>query len=121
MTRPTTVAFALLAALVPAAAAPAADAAPTFTRDVAPILYANCVVCHRPGEVAPMSLISYQNARPWARAIRNKVVGHEMPPWSAGPGSMKMANDRSLSAKDIETIVKWADNGAPEGEDRDLP
>ena len=58
--------------------------APTFSKDVAPILYSNCVVCHRPGEVAPMSLITYQNVRPWARAIKNKVVAHEMPPWGAG-------------------------------------
>src|SRR5580765_2421446 len=95
--------------------------APTFSKDVAPILYKNCVVCHRAGEVAPMPLISYQNARPWARAIKNKVVAREMPPWGASADSQKMANDRSLSPKDVETIVKWADAGAPKGEDRDLP
>jgi hypothetical protein len=95
--------------------------APTFSKDVAPILYSNCVVCHRPGEVAPMSLITYQNVRPWARAIKNKVVNHEMPPWGAGPGSMKIANDRSLPAKDIDTIVRWADGGAAKGGDKDLP
>jgi hypothetical protein len=99
----------------------AADAPPTFSKDVAPILYSNCVVCHRPGEVAPMSLITYQNARPWARAIKNKVVAHEMPPWGASADSLKMANDRSLSPKDIETIVKWADGGAEKGDDKDLP
>ena len=99
----------------------AADAPPTFSKDVAPILYSNCVVCHRPGEVAPMSLITYQNARPWARAIKNKVVAHEMPPWSASPASLKIANDRSLSQKDIETIVRWADGGAQQGDDKDLP
>ena len=92
--------------------------APTFSKDVAPILYNNCVVCHRPGEVAPMSLLTYQNVRPWARAIKNKVVNHEMPPWGAGPGSMKLANDRSLSQKDIDTIVRWADTGAPKARTR---
>jgi hypothetical protein len=111
---------ALIACLALAGTAAAADT-PTFSKDVAPILYKNCVVCHRPGEVAPMSLITYQNARPWARAIKNKVVAREMPPWGASADSLKMANDRSLPAKDVETIVKWADAGAPKGEDKDLP
>jgi hypothetical protein len=110
----------LVACLAVAPLAHAADA-PTFTKDVAPILYKNCVVCHRPGEVAPMSLITYQNARPWARAMKNKVVAREMPPWGATADSLKMANDRSLSPKEVETIVKWADGGAPKGDDRDLP
>ena len=87
---------------------------PTFSKHVAPILYNNCVVCHRPGEVAPMSLITYQNVRPWARAIKNKVVAREMPPWGASPVSMKLANDRSLSQKDIDTITAWANGGAPD-------
>ena len=65
-----------------------------------------------------MSLITYQNVRPWARAIKNKVVAREMPPWGAGPASMKIANDRSLSQQDIETIVRWADSGAAEGRRR---
>jgi len=111
----------LAVAAMAAASAARAQTAPTFSKDVAPILYSNCVVCHRPGEVAPMSLITYQNVRPWARAIKNKVVGHEMPPWGASPASMKLANDRSLSQKDIDTIVKWADSGAPQGDDKDLP
>ena len=111
----------VLAAVGVASAASAADAPPTFSKDVAPILYSNCVVCHRPGEVAPMSLITYQNVRPWARAIKNKVMAREMPPWSASPASLKLANDRSLSQKDIETIVRWAEGGAPKGEDKDLP
>ena len=68
-----------------------------------------------------MSLITYQNVRPWARAIKNKVVAREMPPWGASPASMKLANDRSLSQKDIDTIVRWADGGAPKGDDKDLP
>ena len=75
----------LAVAAIAAAGAARAQTAPTFSKDVAPILYSNCVVCHRPGEVAPMSLITYQNVRPWARAIKNKVVGREMPPWGASP------------------------------------
>jgi hypothetical protein len=104
-----------------ARAADTSSSTPTFSKDVAPILYSNCVVCHRPGEVAPMALITYQNVRPWARAIKNKVVAHEMPPWGASPASLKIANDRSLSRKDIETIVRWADGGVPKGDDKDLP
>jgi len=81
-----------------ASLAHAADA-PTFSKDVAPILYRNCVVCHRAGEVAPMSLITYQNARPWARAIKNKVVAREMPPWGASHDSMKMSNEAACRRK----------------------
>ncbi len=107
--------------IAPAVGAADATPAPTFSKDVAPILYTHCVVCHRPGEVAPMSLITYQNVRPWARSIKNKVVGHEMPPWGASADSMKMANDRSLTAREIDTIARWADGGAPKGDDKDLP
>src|SRR5579859_1496531 len=71
---------------------------PTFTKDVAPILYNHCVTCHRPGEIAPMTLLSYAEARPWAKAIKQKVESREMPPWGADPAhSLKMRNDRSLS------------------------
>ena len=114
---------ALVVCVAVAQTARAADtsSAPTFSKDVAPILYSNCVVCHRPGEVAPMSLITYQNVRPWARAIKNKITAREMPPWGASPQSLKLANDRSLSQKDIETIVRWADGGALKGDDKDLP
>jgi hypothetical protein len=116
------VVLALAAMGVPGVAQAQGDSGvPTFSRHVAPILYNNCVVCHRPGEVAPMSLITYQNVRPWARAIKNKVVAREMPPWGASPVSMKLANDRSLSQKDIDTIVRWAEGGAPKGDDKDLP
>ncbi len=65
------------------AAPQSTDSAPTFTHDVAPILYANCVSCHRPGEIAPMSLVSYQDVRPWARAITRKIADGSMPPWHA--------------------------------------
>jgi hypothetical protein len=93
----------------------------TFTKDVAPILYAKCVVCHRTGEMAPMALINYKEVRPWARSIREKVVSREMPPWYADPNHGQWANDTSLSQTQIETIRAWVDGGAVEGETRDLP
>ena len=99
----------------------ASAAPPTFTKDVAPILYNSCVTCHRPGEVAPMSLLTYQDVRPWARSIRTKVVAREMPPWGADPRFGTFKDDRSLSADQIDTIVKWVDAGAPKGRDTDLP
>src|SRR5437016_3607185 len=77
----------------------------TFTRDVAPIFYQRCAECHRPGEIAPMSLLSYKEARPWAKSIREKVATREMPPWHADPAYGHFKNDRRLSAKEIETIV----------------
>ena len=100
---------------------PAAGAAPTFTKDVAPILYNNCVSCHREGDIAPMALVSYQDARPWARAIKSKVVGREMPPWGADPQHGRFNDDRSLSQKQIDVIAAWVDAGAPRGDDADLP
>jgi hypothetical protein len=99
---------------------PSADV-PTFNRDVAPILNANCVSCHRPGEIAPMSLLTYKDARPWAKSIRDEVADRAMPPWHADPQHGKFRNDRSLSAADRETLVKWANGGAPEGDSNDLP
>ncbi|HKV39329.1 MAG TPA: DUF3471 domain-containing protein, partial [Blastocatellia bacterium] len=93
----------------------------TFTRDVAPILYKNCVECHRPGDIAPMSLLTYKDARPWARSIRQEVVTREMPPWHADPHYGPFANNRSLSQKDVETIAAWVDQGAKEGREGDLP
>jgi mono/diheme cytochrome c family protein len=95
--------------------------APTFAKDVAPILYSKCVTCHRPGEVAPMSLITYKDARPWARAIRDKVIAREMPPWFADPAHGTFKNDRSLTQAQIDTIVKWVDGGARQGDETQLP
>src|SRR5947208_1601728 len=77
--------------------APALAAAPTFSKDVAPIVFSKCAECHRPGSMAPMSLMTYEDARPWARAIKQKVTKREMPPWGADPGVGKFANDPSLS------------------------
>jgi hypothetical protein len=115
-------AFVAIVAIIIGAAGPAFAAGPTFAKDVAPILYKNCVECHRPGEVAPMSLLSYEQARPWAKAIKRKVVAREMPPWFADPASsVKFVNDRRLSQKDIDTLSAWADAGAPKGADTDMP
>lgn len=97
------------------------EGVPTFTRHVAPILYRNCVTCHRPGEIAPMSLLTYKDARPWAKSIRDEVGDGTMPPWHADPKHGRFANDRSLSAADKATILRWANGGAPEGDPKDLP
>src|SRR4029450_5445816 len=93
-----------------------AGAPVTFTKDVLPILQKNCQSCHRPGQVAPMSLLSYQEARPWARAIKNAVPLKKMPPWFADPDYGHFTNDRSLSEREIDTVTKWADTGAAEGD-----
>jgi hypothetical protein len=93
----------------------------TFNKDVAPIFYKNCAECHRAGEIAPFSLMSYKEARPWARSIKEKVVAKTMPPWHADPNHGTFANDRSLSQKEIDTIVAWVDSGAAEGSAKDLP
>jgi hypothetical protein len=96
-------------------------AVPTFTKDVAPILYKNCVECHRATGMAPMSLTTYDDARPWARAVKQKVVAREMPPWGADPAIGTFANDPSLKPSEIDTIVAWVDGGAPQGDPNDLP
>ncbi|HUK89546.1 MAG TPA: cytochrome c [Blastocatellia bacterium] len=93
----------------------------TFTKNVAPILFSKCADCHRPGEAAPMSLLTYKDARPWARAIRDKVVTREMPPWHADPHVGQFSNDRRLSQADVDTIAKWVDTGAAEGDPKNLP
>jgi hypothetical protein len=93
----------------------------TFTRDVAPILNANCVSCHRPGEVAPFSLMTYRETRPWARTIRQVVMQRTMPPWRAHPDFGEFGNARVLSDGDVETIAAWVDGGAIEGDPADLP
>ena len=94
--------------------APAAFGAATYTKDVAPILQKNCQTCHRPGEVAPMSFTNYKEVRPWAKAIRVKVVQRQMPPWFADPGHGVFSNDPRLAQKDIDTITQWVDAGAPD-------
>ena len=110
-------------AVVMAAPAAAQTASPTFTKDVAPIFYKSCVKCHRTGESAPMSLMTYEDARPWARSIKTRVVGREMPPWhiDRNIGVQKFKDDPSLSDAEIQTVAKWVDAGAPRGNASDLP
>ena len=112
--------FAVLALGMPAMATES-SAPVTFTKDVLPILQKNCQSCHRPGQIAPMSFLSYKEARPWAKAIKAAVATRKMPPWSADPDYGHFTNDRSLKQSDIDTIVKWADSGATEGNPNDAP
>jgi mono/diheme cytochrome c family protein len=114
------------AALFAAPASKAGDTKPsvkdvTFTKDVAPIFFKNCADCHRPGEAAPFSALSYKDARPWARSIREQVVSREMPPWRADPHIGQFKNDRRLTEAEIETITAWVDGGAKEGDPKHLP
>lgn len=99
----------------------AADLKPTFSRDVAPIFYAKCTECHRPGEIAPMSLLTFEEARPWAKSIAKNVAAKEMPPWKANPNHGKFFNDMSLSQDEIDTIVNWVETGASRGKRSDMP
>ena len=98
-----------------------ADAPVTFNKDVLPILQKDCQTCHRPGEIGPMPLLTYQGTRPWAKAIKTAVLSKKMPPWFADPKHGQFANDRSLSPSDIKTLAAWADAGAPEGNAKDRP
>ena len=93
----------------------------TFTKDVAPVFFKSCAECHRPGEIAPFSVMSYKDVRPWAKSIREKVLSREMPPWHADPKHGEWFNDRRLTPAEIETIIAWVDGGAREGDPRDLP
>jgi len=99
----------------------AAVTTPTFYKDVLPVLQRNCQSCHRPGEVAPMSLLTYEQARPWARAIKTAIANRQMPPWFADPNYGHFSNERRLSSAEIETINKWVDAGAPAGNTGDAP
>ena len=112
---------ALAVGMVLGLSTPSSAAAPTFSKDVAPIMFAKCAECHRPGSIAPMSLMTYDDARPWARAVKQKVVAREMPPWGADPHVGTFANDPSLSDAQVATITAWVDAGAPEGNRADLP
>ena len=119
-----------LAAVVVMGVSPSAEAqeaiAPdtevTFTRDVAPILQRSCQSCHRPGSIAPMSLVTYEDVRPWARSIRQRVAQREMPPWyiERNIGIQKFIDDPSLTDEEIATIVHWVDGGTLRGNPADL-
>jgi hypothetical protein len=97
------------------------SSAVTFYKDVAPILQKDCQTCHRPGQIAPMSFLTYESVRPWAKAMRVAVVSRQMPPWFADPNYGPYLNDRSLKQDEIDTIVKWVDAGAPAGDAKDAP
>lgn len=123
--------FAVLAVLLALAALATSVASPlvasdenssvTFNKDVLPILQRNCQVCHRPGEAAPMSFLTYESTRPWARAIKGAVLSKKMPPWLADPGYGTFRNAPNLTPADIKLLTNWADNGAPEGNPADKP
>jgi hypothetical protein len=112
---------ALVAAAAPQDVVPSASAVPTFTKDVAPILYEHCTTCHRPGEIAPMSLLTYEEARPWARSIQNQITAGRMPPWHADAPAGTFENERRLSEADRNTLLSWVNAGAPKGDLKDLP
>jgi hypothetical protein len=93
----------------------------TFYRDVLPILQDHCQECHRAGQMAPMAFSTYQETRPWAKAIREAVATRKMPPWFADPCCGKFANDRTLSASERDILVRWVDSGAAKGRESDAP
>jgi hypothetical protein len=94
---------------------------PTFARDVAPVLYSKCAECHRPGEIGPMSLLTYEEARPWARAIARRVSDGTMPPWHAEASDGTFTNERKLTAQEKDVIARWVAGGAPAGDRADMP
>jgi hypothetical protein len=106
-----------------AAAAPPGETPVTFTKDVAPIFQAKCEACHRPNSIAPMSLMTFEEVRPWARSIKARVAARQMPPWHIDKtvGIQHFENDRSLTNDQIDTILRWVDAGAPKGDLKDMP
>jgi hypothetical protein len=104
-------------------AQPATAAPVTFSKDIAPIFQAKCQECHQPNSIAPMSLISYQDVRPWIRSIKERVETRQMPPWHIDRtvGVQKFKNDISLTDEQVDKIVRWIDSGAAQGDPRDLP
>jgi hypothetical protein len=114
--------LALLVAMGSARAQGSTKGTVSFTRDVAPILQEKCQSCHRSGSMAPMSLVTYEEVRPWARAVKQRVIAREMPPWHIDRtvGIQQFKNDISLSEAEIDTIARWVDDGAPRGDSRDL-
>jgi hypothetical protein len=121
--KPLGVAAVVVAAGALAPAANAQQAAPTFTKDIAPIFQEKCEACHRPNSIAPMSLQTYAEARPYGSSIKNRVETRQMPPWHIDKtvGVQHFKNDRSLSDEQIATIVKWANAGYPQGNPADMP
>src|SRR5258706_1202590 len=109
--------------VLPRLAMAADSPAPTFTKDIAPIFQAKCEACHRPDNMAPMSLQTYEEARPWVKSIAQRVGGRQMPPWHIDKtvGIQKFKNDRSLNDDQIDTILRWVSAGAPKGDPKDMP
>src|SRR6516164_6628889 len=93
----------------------------TFNKDVLPVLQKNCQTCHRPGQAAPMSFLTYKDARPWAKAMKAAVATRKMPPWFADAQYGPYLNDRALKQSEIDAIAAWADQGAPEGDIKNAP
>ena len=120
-----TTTVAAVATLMTSLAAPAPDApdSVTFTKNVAPIFQKSCQTCHHPGTAAPMSLLTFQDVRPWAKSIKARVIAREMPPWhlDKSVGIREFKNDISLNDADINTIVRWVDGGTPQGDPKDMP
>jgi len=115
------VASAAAVRLPAAGPADAVPANPTFTKDVLPIFQKSCQDCHRPGQMAPFSLLDYESARPWVRSIKEKVVSRYMPPWHLDRSIGEYDPDPSLSDAEVATIAKWVDSGAPKGDPKDAP
>ncbi len=113
----------LLAVCLAPSLAPGAEKEVTFSKDIAPIFERSCQNCHRPGAIAPMSLLTYKDARPWARSIKVKVAKRQMPPWhiDRNVGITKFKDDPSLTDAEVATISAWVDQGAPEGNPADMP
>ncbi len=99
----------------------AAETSPTFTKDIAPLFDKSCVNCHRPGEIAPMSLLTYEQVRPWAKSIRARVASGQMPPWQSDDPHGTFLNDRRLTDDEKNTILRWVDEGAPQGDAKAMP
>ncbi|HEV2201252.1 MAG TPA: cytochrome c [Bryobacteraceae bacterium] len=116
-----TIQVSIVGCLMGVAALAASNSPVTFNKDVLPVLQKNCQECHRPGEVTPMSLINYSDARPWAKAIKAAVLAKKMPPWFADPKYGHFANERTLSEAEVNTLAAWADGGAVEGDAKDRP
>ncbi len=112
--------FGALAAAAPQGPTPAAGV-PTYTKDIAPILFKNCTGCHRPGEIGPMSLLTYEDVRPRAKDIRDKIDEGAMPPWHADAPHGTFLNERGLTTQEKSTIFRWVANGAPRGDAKDMP
>ena len=115
--------WAVLAMSAPSLAADTTAREVTFSKDVSPIFQEKCQQCHQPNSIAPMSLITFENARPWAKSIKQRVISRQMPPWHIDPsvGVHEFKNDMSLTDKQIDTIVRWVDAGAPQGDPKDMP